>query len=132
MISLLDIYRTSGIKLISRADTQKNSSIFIMIVWIRKEGYAHNGYFSKCDLCMICYIDALHNWKLHDEMFCFQHLTRLYLDKATLVWNGNAVTGQDALSDFFDTLPSSEFQVQTLDCQPVHGIKPVILIHMWF
>ncbi|XP_052005215.1 NTF2-related export protein 2 [Xyrauchen texanus] len=49
-----------------------------------------------------------------------RNLTRLYLDKATLVWNGNAVTGQDALSDFFDSLPSSEFQVQTLDCQPVH------------
>lgn len=51
----------------------------------------------------------------------FQNLTRLYLDKATLVWNGNAVSGQDALGEFFETLPSSEFQVQTLDCQPVHG-----------
>ena len=50
-----------------------------------------------------------------------QNLTRLYLDKATLVWNGNAVSGQDALGDFFESLPSSEFQVQTLDCQPVHG-----------
>ncbi|XP_069026949.1 NTF2-related export protein 2 isoform X2 [Embiotoca jacksoni] len=26
-----------------------------------------------------------------------RNLTRLYLDKATLVWNGNAVSGQDAL-----------------------------------
>lgn len=50
-----------------------------------------------------------------------QNLTRLYLDKATLVWNGNAVSGQDALGEFFESLPSSEFQVQTLDCQPVHG-----------
>ncbi|TNN38105.1 NTF2-related export protein 2 [Liparis tanakae] len=49
-----------------------------------------------------------------------QNLTRLYLDKATLVWNGNAVSGQDALNEFFESLPSSEFQVQTLDCQPVH------------
>uniref|UniRef100_A0A673G903 NTF2-related export protein n=1 Tax=Sinocyclocheilus rhinocerous TaxID=307959 RepID=A0A673G903_9TELE len=49
-----------------------------------------------------------------------RNLTRLYLDKATLVWNGNAVTGHDALSEFFESLPSSEFQVQSLDCQPVH------------
>nr|XP_047926752.1 NTF2-related export protein 2 isoform X6 [Anser cygnoides] len=48
-------------------------------------------------------------------------LTRLYLDKATLVWNGNAVSGQEALNEFFEMLPSSEFQVNVLDCQPVHG-----------
>uniref|UniRef100_A0A2K6Q7W4 NTF2-related export protein n=1 Tax=Rhinopithecus roxellana TaxID=61622 RepID=A0A2K6Q7W4_RHIRO len=47
-------------------------------------------------------------------------LTRLYLDKATLIWNGNVVSGLDALNNFFDTLPSSEFQVNMLDCQPVH------------
>ncbi|XP_049561204.1 NTF2-related export protein 2 isoform X1 [Orcinus orca] len=49
-----------------------------------------------------------------------QALTRLYLDKATLVWNGNVVTGLEALTKFFDVLPSSEFQVNMLDCQPVH------------
>ncbi|XP_060039345.1 NTF2-related export protein 2 isoform X2 [Erinaceus europaeus] len=49
-----------------------------------------------------------------------QALTRLYLDKATLIWNGNVVTGLDALANFFDMLPSSEFQVNMLDCQPVH------------
>uniref|UniRef100_A0A8C6TSN5 NTF2-related export protein n=1 Tax=Neogobius melanostomus TaxID=47308 RepID=A0A8C6TSN5_9GOBI len=49
-----------------------------------------------------------------------RNLTRLYLDKATLVWNGNAVSGQEALSEFFESLPSSEFQVLTADCQPVH------------
>ncbi|XP_002763202.1 NTF2-related export protein 2 isoform X1 [Callithrix jacchus] len=47
-------------------------------------------------------------------------LTRLYLDKATLIWNGNVVSGLDALNNFFDALPSSEFQVNMLDCQPVH------------
>lgn len=47
-------------------------------------------------------------------------LTRLYLDKATLIWNGNIVTGLEALANFFDMLPSSEFQVNMLDCQPVH------------
>ncbi|XP_069468724.1 NTF2-related export protein 2 [Ambystoma mexicanum] len=47
-------------------------------------------------------------------------LSKLYLDKATLVWNGNAVSGQEALMEFFDMLPSSEFQINVLDCQPVH------------
>lgn len=41
-------------------------------------------------------------------------LTRLYLDKATLIWNGNVVTGLEALANFFDMLPSSEFQVNML------------------
>ncbi|XP_041884909.1 NTF2-related export protein 2 isoform X3 [Corvus hawaiiensis] len=50
-------------------------------------------------------------------------LTRLYLDKATLVWNGNAVSGQEELNKFFEMLPSSEFQVNVLDCQPVHGLS---------
>lgn len=54
-----------------------------------------------------------------------QVLTRLYLDKATLVWNGNAVSGQEALNEFFEMLPSSEFQINVLDCQPVHGKLPL-------
>lgn len=49
-----------------------------------------------------------------------RNLTRLYLDKSTLVWNGNLVSGQDALNEFYESLPSSEFQVHTLDCQPIH------------
>ncbi|XP_053130362.1 NTF2-related export protein 2 isoform X3 [Hemicordylus capensis] len=49
-----------------------------------------------------------------------QVLTKLYLDTATLVWNGNAVSGSEALANFFAMLPSSEFQVSTCDCQPVH------------
>ncbi|KAM9274529.1 NTF2-related export protein 2 isoform 4-T4 [Morus bassanus] len=52
-------------------------------------------------------------------------LTRLYLEKATLVWNGNAVSGQEELNKFFEMLPSSEFQVNVLDCQPVHGMSYV-------
>uniref|UniRef100_A0A4X2L7V0 NTF2-related export protein n=1 Tax=Vombatus ursinus TaxID=29139 RepID=A0A4X2L7V0_VOMUR len=47
-------------------------------------------------------------------------LTRLYLNSATLIWNGNAISGQDALNEFFEMLPSSEFHVSVLDCQPVH------------
>ncbi|XP_060548052.1 NTF2-related export protein 2 isoform X2 [Pantherophis guttatus] len=47
-------------------------------------------------------------------------LTRLYTDDATLVWNGNAISGQEGLAKFFEMLPSSDFQVNTFDCQPVH------------
>ncbi|KAK7815767.1 hypothetical protein U0070_025227 [Myodes glareolus] len=47
-------------------------------------------------------------------------LSRLYMGTATLVWNGNAVTGQEALNEFFEMLPSSEFQINVVDCQPVH------------
>ncbi|KAM5221317.1 NTF2-related export protein 2 [Ctenodactylus gundi] len=50
-----------------------------------------------------------------------QALTRLYLDNATLVWNGNVVSGLEALRSFFEMLPSSEFQINMLDCQPVHA-----------
>ncbi|XP_042546010.1 NTF2-related export protein 2 isoform X1 [Dipodomys spectabilis] len=47
-------------------------------------------------------------------------LIRLYLDRATLIWNGNVVTGLNELRHFFEMLPSSQFQVNMLDCQPVH------------
>ncbi|XP_078544914.1 NTF2-related export protein 1-like [Lissotriton helveticus] len=47
-------------------------------------------------------------------------LSKLYLDKATLVWNGNAVSGQEAIMEFFELLPTSQFRIKVLDCQPVH------------
>lgn len=47
-------------------------------------------------------------------------LSRLYMGTATLVWNGNAVSGQESLSEFFEMLPSSEFEIHVVDCQPVH------------
>ena len=47
-------------------------------------------------------------------------LSRLYMGTATLVWKGNAVSGQESLSEFFEMLPSSEFQINVVDCQPVH------------
>lgn len=31
------------------------------------------------------------------------------------------MSGQEELNKFFEMLPSSEFQVNVLDCQPVHG-----------
>uniref|UniRef100_A0A8B9GDK4 NTF2-related export protein n=2 Tax=Amazona collaria TaxID=241587 RepID=A0A8B9GDK4_9PSIT len=79
---------------IKLAELQMNLSTFIMRQWIKEEGYRV--------------------WSTQ------QALTRLYLDKATLIWNGNAVSGHEELNKFFEMLPSSEFQVNVLDCQPVH------------
>ncbi|MEE6497045.1 hypothetical protein FKM82_002568 [Ascaphus truei] len=55
------------------------------------------------------------------------------MDTATLVWNGNPISGQEALIEFFEMLPSSEFQVNMFDCQPVHeqatqGQKTVLVV----
>nr|XP_033802351.1 NTF2-related export protein 2 isoform X2 [Geotrypetes seraphini] len=47
-------------------------------------------------------------------------LIKLYQEKATLVWNGNAVSGREALMEFFEMLPPTDFQVTVFDCQPVH------------
>ncbi|XP_012860594.1 NTF2-related export protein 1-like [Echinops telfairi] len=47
-------------------------------------------------------------------------LPRPYVGTATLVWNGNAVAGQESLSEFFEMLSSSEFQINVIDRHPVH------------
>ncbi|KAM9324043.1 NTF2-related export protein 2 [Gastrophryne carolinensis] len=62
-----------------------------------------------------------------------RQLTKLYMDTATLVWNGNLVSGQQALIEFFEMLPTSDFQINMFDCQPVHeqatqGQKTVLVI----
>uniref|UniRef100_A0A8C5QJN2 NTF2-related export protein n=1 Tax=Leptobrachium leishanense TaxID=445787 RepID=A0A8C5QJN2_9ANUR len=62
-----------------------------------------------------------------------RQLIKLYMDTATLVWNGNAISGQAPLIEFFEMLPSSEFQVNMFDCQPVHeqatqGQKTVLVV----
>ena len=45
-------------------------------------------------------------------------LTRLNLDKAILIWNGNVTIGLEDLI-FFEMLPSSESQANLLNCWPV-------------
>ncbi|XP_063287054.1 NTF2-related export protein 2 [Pelobates fuscus] len=62
-----------------------------------------------------------------------RQLTKLYMDTATMVWNGNAISGQAALVEFFEMLPSSEYQVSMFDCQPVceqatQGQKTVLVV----
>nr|XP_012804934.1 NTF2-related export protein 1-like [Jaculus jaculus] len=50
----------------------------------------------------------------------WQLLSHLYMGTATLKWNGNTVSGQESFGEFFEMLPSSEFQIYMVDCQPVH------------
>lgn len=57
------------------------------------------------------YYDSLDN-KRHQ-------MSRLYLDNAIAVWNGNEVTGKDNIQNFFVGLPDIEHSVQAYDAQPV-------------
>uniref|UniRef100_A0A8C5DA01 NTF2-related export protein n=1 Tax=Gouania willdenowi TaxID=441366 RepID=A0A8C5DA01_GOUWI len=64
------------------------------------------------------HISALWNTLSITRLFCpfnkRRNLTHLYLDEAALV------SGQEALTEFIESLPSSKCQVQSLDCQPVN------------
>ncbi|KAL0100906.1 hypothetical protein PUN28_019350 [Cardiocondyla obscurior] len=53
-------------------------------------------------------------------------ISRMYMDNATLVWNGNGVTGKDAIQKFLTDLPSSIHNVVTLDAQPIIGPEVAI------
>ncbi|EDW57010.1 NTF2-related export protein [Drosophila sechellia] len=48
-----------------------------------------------------------------------QQIGRLYLDNATLSWNGNGATGRQMIESYFRELPSSKHQLNTLDAQPI-------------
>lgn len=49
------------------------------------------------------------------------HISRLYLDTATLIWNGNGIEGKDNIQKFWTDLPVSVHNVYTLDAQPITG-----------
>ncbi|XP_033743790.1 NTF2-related export protein 2-like isoform X2 [Pecten maximus] len=46
-------------------------------------------------------------------------IQKLYLDSAALVWNGTPVNGLEKILKFFETLPTSEHSLDSLDCQPL-------------
>lgn len=48
-------------------------------------------------------------------------MSRLYLDTATLIWNGNGIEGKDNIQKFWTDLPLSDHSVFTLDAQPITG-----------
>ncbi|XP_053994061.1 NTF2-related export protein isoform X2 [Hylaeus anthracinus] len=49
------------------------------------------------------------------------HISRLYLDTATLIWNGNGIEGKDNIQKFWTDLPPSVHNVFVLDAQPITG-----------
>ena len=46
-------------------------------------------------------------------------LKSLYMPTSTVVWNGNCYKGQEQINDFFMKLPSTQHEINTLDCQPI-------------
>ncbi|XP_069130823.1 NTF2-related export protein 2-like isoform X3 [Argopecten irradians] len=46
-------------------------------------------------------------------------IQKLYMDSATLIWNGTTVNGLEKILKFFETLPTSEHSIDSLDCQPL-------------
>ncbi|KAK0180719.1 hypothetical protein PV327_003075 [Microctonus hyperodae] len=48
-------------------------------------------------------------------------ISRLYLDTATLIWNGNDYHGKEQIQKFWVDLPISHHFISTLDAQPVTG-----------
>lgn len=52
----------------------------------------------------------------------FQAVRNLYMDTATLLWNGNAISNKDAILKFLEDLPTSEHTLTTLDSQPLVGM----------
>ena len=49
-------------------------------------------------------------------------MSRLYMDTAILIWNGNGIEGKDQIQNFWTELPSSDHSVITLDAQPITGM----------
>lgn len=52
---------------------------------------------------------------------CSQVLDKLYMETATMVWNGNLVEGSKEIVKFLETLPVSEHTIDLLDCHPILG-----------
>ncbi|XP_014484145.1 PREDICTED: NTF2-related export protein [Dinoponera quadriceps] len=50
-------------------------------------------------------------------------LSRMYMDTANLIWNGNGVEGKDNIQKFWTDLPTSVHNILTLDAQPITGLE---------
>ncbi|XP_014663115.1 PREDICTED: NTF2-related export protein 2-like [Priapulus caudatus] len=46
-------------------------------------------------------------------------LHKLYMDNATLIWNGNHVSGSNDIMKYFEQFPTTETTLESLDCQPI-------------
>ncbi|XP_058791031.1 NTF2-related export protein-like [Phymastichus coffea] len=46
-------------------------------------------------------------------------MSRLYMDDATLIWNGNGVKGKEQIQSYWTELPATDHSVVSLDAQPI-------------
>jgi len=47
-------------------------------------------------------------------------LSKLYMETAVLVWNGNPVTGNEEIQKYLEKLPASEHTLLSVDTQPIY------------
>uniref|UniRef100_A0A914ZSK1 NTF2-related export protein n=2 Tax=Parascaris TaxID=6254 RepID=A0A914ZSK1_PARUN len=56
----------------------------------------------------------------------------LYVDSATLLWNGNLVEGIDNIARFWESIPATEHSLSSVNCQmgieEVNGCQPLIVL----
>lgn len=58
----------------------------------------------------------------YDSVDRKRHLiSRLYMDTAVLVWNGNGTTGKEEIQKFFAELPTSSHTYSCFDSQQIPG-----------
>lgn len=61
-------------------------------------------------------------WKKSNKLISFvQSISKMYMDSAVLVWNGNGKEGSNAIQEFLVQLPRSTHALYTVDCQPFFG-----------
>ena len=63
-----------------------------------------------------------------DCTLLLQLLSKLYLDTAEALWNGNKLKGKEAITKFYEDLPTSEHKLESLDSQPVSGNYQILFL----
>jgi hypothetical protein len=59
----------------------------------------------------------------YDKFDKQRHLTaKLYLDTASLTWDGTTISGQDNILKFHEGLPASEHTIDGFDAQPLNNM----------
>ncbi|KFM75991.1 NTF2-related export protein 2, partial [Stegodyphus mimosarum] len=73
---------------------------------------------TKVDLC--CQAAEDFSKLFYDTLDKKRHLvSNLYLDSATLVWNGNPYVGKENINKFYESLPISNSDIRAVDAQPI-------------
>jgi len=57
------------------------------------------------------------------EVCICQLVGKLYMDNATMTWNGNAVAGKEGVLKFLEDIPECTHDVDGFDAQPVASMS---------